>query len=264
MTQTVAELTQHPESLSKETLYGLREIVARYPYFQAARLLFLRNLFLLHDASFGEELRKAALFVPDRRVLFNMVEGGNYEIETVGRRIEDTEDELLTDTDRTQSLIDRFLNSGAGSAGEQQAAPRRKPTVADATTDYVAFLLDMEDAVPANKPTAQEAAGRSSRSTALINDFIENKPERIILPETPEEESESPQYDTTNTGNEEDYFTETLAKIYIKQGRYEKALEIILKLSLNYPKKSRYFADQLRFLQKLIINKQHNKQEKNV
>ena len=32
-------------------------------------------------------------------------------------------------------------------------------------------------------------------------------------------------------------FTETLAKIYIKQHRYDKALEIIKKLSLNYPKK---------------------------
>ena len=49
-------------------------------------------------------------------------------------------------------------------------------------------------------------------------------------------------------------FTETLAKIYIKQRRYGKALEIIKKLSLNYPKKNAYFADQIRFLEKLIIN----------
>ena len=46
----------------------------------------------------------------------------------------------------------------------------------------------------------------------------------------------------------------TLAKIYIKQHRYDKALEIIKKLSLNYPKKNAYFADQIRFLEKLIIN----------
>ena len=53
MQQRIHELIQHPERLDKDTLYGLRELVARYPYFQAARLLFLRNLFLLHDASFG-------------------------------------------------------------------------------------------------------------------------------------------------------------------------------------------------------------------
>lgn len=33
------------------------------------------------------------------------------------------------------------------------------------------------------------------------------------------------------------YFTETLARIYIKQGRYSKALEIIQRLYLEYPKK---------------------------
>ena len=58
---------------------------------------------------------------------------------------------------------------------------------------------------------------------------------------------------------DEDYFTETLAKIYIKQGRYTKAMEIIRRLSLKYPKKNRYFADQIRFLEKLIINNKNKK-----
>lgn len=47
---------------------------------------------------------------------------------------------------------------------------------------------------------------------------------------------------------------ESLAKIFIKQRRYERALEIISKLSLNNPEKSVYFADQIRFLQKLVYN----------
>ena len=53
---------------------------------------------------------------------------------------------------------------------------------------------------------------------------------------------------------DESYFTETLAKIYVKQQRYSKALEIIRRLNLKYPKKNAYFADQIRFLEKLIIN----------
>ena len=53
---------------------------------------------------------------------------------------------------------------------------------------------------------------------------------------------------------DDSYFTETLAHIYVKQKRYEKALQIIKNLSLKYPEKNVYFADQIRFLEKLIIN----------
>ncbi len=59
----------------------------------------------------------------------------------------------------------------------------------------------------------------------------------------------------TQSHNEnEALFSESLAKIYIQQRRYAKALEIIRKLSLNNPEKNVYFADQIRFLEKLIIN----------
>ncbi|MDE5573889.1 MAG: tetratricopeptide repeat protein, partial [Muribaculaceae bacterium] len=50
--------------------------------------------------------------------------------------------------------------------------------------------------------------------------------------------------------------SQSLAKIYVKQHRYDKAYEIISQLSLNYPEKSCYFADQLRFLKKLMITQQ--------
>ena len=76
------------------------------------------------------------------------------------------------------------------------------------------------------------------------------------LPQTPEDVQESEEEDV-----EEEYFTETLARIYIKQGRYQKALDIIGRLSERYPKKNAYFADQIRFLEKLIINS-NNKNKK--
>ena len=54
--------------------------------------------------------------------------------------------------------------------------------------------------------------------------------------------------------SDDTFFTETLAKIYIRQKKYDKALKIIKRISLKYPKKSAYFADQIRFLETLIIN----------
>ncbi|MBR2862298.1 MAG: tetratricopeptide repeat protein, partial [Bacteroidaceae bacterium] len=83
MNINICEYIDQPESLNKETLYKLRELVARYPYFQAARIMYLQNLFLLHDPNFGEELRRAAILLPDRRALFKMVESQNYELHPV-------------------------------------------------------------------------------------------------------------------------------------------------------------------------------------
>jgi len=60
----IAEYINHPERLDRDTLYELRSMLALYPYFQSARLLLLQNLFLLHDPSFDEELRRAAIYSP--------------------------------------------------------------------------------------------------------------------------------------------------------------------------------------------------------
>ena len=74
----IEELIRHPERMDRDTLYELRSMLALYPYFQTARLLLLQNLYLLHDASFDEELRRAAIYITDRRVIFQMIEAAHY------------------------------------------------------------------------------------------------------------------------------------------------------------------------------------------
>ena len=261
MDKTVAELIRHPEALGEDTLYGLRELVARYPYYQAARLLFLHNLFLLHDASFGAELRRAAVYLPDRRVLFRMVEGANYEIK---RKPSAAAKDKPRTGDRTQSLIDDFLSQTSEATREEL----RHPTVADAVSDYTAYLLQMDDAAPTEDGGGTEAT--ADRSAQLIEGFMENGGGRIRLPENPDP---APVPDTTDTpdtaaggaaetdeseAGEDGFLTMTLARIYIKQQRYEKALEIMRKVGAASPKKQAYFADQVRFLQKLIVNNSHS------
>ena len=81
--QRLYEWIKHPERLDRESLYELRSLLARYPYFQTARLLYLKTLVLLHDITFGEELRRAALYIADRRVLFSLVEGERYTLKAL-------------------------------------------------------------------------------------------------------------------------------------------------------------------------------------
>ena len=45
--------------------------------------------------------------------------------------------------------------------------------------------------------------------------------------------------------------TETLAKIYLKQQKYKKAIDAFRILSLKYPEKNAFFADQIKKIKKL-------------
>ena len=49
--------------------------------------------------------------------------------------------------------------------------------------------------------------------------------------------------------------TETLAKVYLAQKKYENAIQAYRILSLKYPEKSGFFADQIKRIQILQKNK---------
>ena len=108
----ITSLINHPERLNKETLYDLRSLLALYPYYQPARILLLKNLFLLHDSTFDEELRRAAVYITDRKILFDLVEGVHYQLLTKIDNIDKASKKKIREeeiNDRTTSLIDNFL-----------------------------------------------------------------------------------------------------------------------------------------------------------
>ena len=241
----LTELINHPERLDRDTLYELRSLLALHPYLQTARLLMLQNLYLLHDVSFDEELRKAALYVTDRKVIFQMIEAAHYQLRTSSTTSgKSAPASKKRQENRTVALIDNFLDSIPEE--EEPKDKKRRPTPADAAIDYVAYLLETENEQSLVDDTPQ------MKGQNLIDSFLQQEQGRIQLNELPMEPEEETMPDANN--EEEEYFTETLARIYIRQGRYQKALDIITRLSDKYPQKNVYFADQIRFLEKLIIN----------
>lgn len=209
----------------------------------------LQNLYILHDPSFDEELRRAAIYVTDRKMIFNMVEAAHYRLNT---KSSEKEKAAKPGESRTVALIDDFLDSIPADSDEDKNS-KRKPTPADAAVDYVSFLLETES--EEEKEATQKAPQLKGQD--LIDNFINNEGGKITLQEEPEfmpeieEEEEDKSADTVEQGG---YATEALARIYIKQGRYDKALEIMKKLDLSKAQKNIYFVDQIRFLEKLILN----------
>ena len=173
---------QHPETLNRDTLYELRILLAGYPYFQSLRLLYLKNLYILHDISFGGELRKAVLYIADRRQLFRLIEGDRYDVQARKKGVPLTE--VLKDepsVDRTLALIDAFL-----STVPEEVTAR---TSFDYSMDYTSYLLEE---TPATEQPAEETP--KLKGYELIDDFIEKsesdsplckKPLREEMPSSP-------------------------------------------------------------------------------
>ncbi|MFA6873868.1 MAG: tetratricopeptide repeat protein [Bacteroidaceae bacterium] len=254
-------LAQHPEELNRDTLYKLRNLLTRYPYFTLIRILYLHNLYLLREPSFNEELRLAALTTPDRARLFDLIEGPKYEskvTQPIKQKEQSDSVSIATKMDqesRTLSLINQFL---LGLPEKDNLTP------IDLSEEYTAYTLESEEKPPVKKEYIKTIAKQEKDEEEDIifseNNLDFEKKLEVSQPTEGKKKTKSKKAadDEEDEKDEKDldesYFTETLAKIYVKQKRYDKALEIIRSINLKNPKKSAYFADQIRFLEKLLQN----------
>ena len=116
----------------------------------------------------------------------------------------------------------------------------------------------------AAKKDLEEGVGIELKHQNLIDDFLSKAQDfdslkiKMDAPTTEivedEENIMSENEETDEELDDDFFFTQTLANIYIKQKKYDRAYEIIKRLSLNYPEKNSYFANQLTFLGKAIKN----------
>ena len=263
MQHHIIDYIRRPDTIDEDAIAQLQLIIQEHPYFHVARILLLQALYKQHAPTYDETLRRTAILVPSREAIFRLTEEPHYTHAEERKRYEDTAD---SSDSRTVSLIDNFLEA------QTPAKPVSHPI--DAAQDYIGYLLQQENMQGNHRQEALPLNGGG-----VVEDFLERETGRIVLNDNNddedtlenetgrnnlnkdnennvEEDETSDEKNQENNGNSE-ILTEIMAGIYIKQGKYENAVKIIRQLSLKYPKKNRYFADQIRFLEKLIINNKH-------
>jgi hypothetical protein len=266
--------------LSPKQTRELEDIIDEYPYFQAARSLYLKGLKNLNSHKYNNALKTTAAYTADREVLFDYITSDSFNqnqiADTLSGREPDLKEkdivseEVLPNPDAEvilgesdegalpQNLADaeQILNPKLFENKEEKESPVDESN-AEKVLDLgspINFTKNEKHSfaewlrLTANSPdkTTTKSLERQ-RKFDLLDKFIESKPK--IIPKEDLDAKVDIRESTKIDKNE--LMTETLAKVYLEQKKYKKAIQAFKILSLKYPEKSGFFADQIRAVKML-------------
>ncbi|MCQ2288413.1 MAG: hypothetical protein MJZ74_04885 [Muribaculaceae bacterium] len=224
----------------------LDSMMDEHPYFTTPILLYLKE----HGIEGNQDLlARLAIASPDRKALALQL---GEDVERFATFYTPEPEPKTPDTD---DAIDRFLtNFGSTNSKEVEAINN---AIFNPTPDYADILAAEAEKDPAAMQQPQ------SEQDKLINDFIADSMQRekavAQAPSQPHiEEKEKAEIAHESIDEPEhiddSMLQESLAKSYISKRKYAQALEILENINLRFPEKSIYFADQIRYLRKLVLN----------
>ena len=275
--QEVISILKDPAAISFEQTKALHEVLRKYPYFQAARAVRLKGLKNVNSLHYNKELKVTAAHTADRGVLFDFITSKEFNQNQIAVSIkkqgqheqEDPEPPKATAEDENLSL-DKALKmkvkeseqvfdpelfskrekDGKSSAGDN-SLEIGKPLSFDRNENHsFSEWLKLASARPINREglTSEEQEVKS-RKFELIEEFISKNP-RI----TPSKTTKKANLAEDGLTAPESLMTETLARVYLEQKNFKKAIQAYKILILKNPEKSGFFADQIRAIKKLQEN----------
>lgn len=268
-------LLENPRFVTPEQTNAIDEILESYPYFQAARVVQLEGFRQHKSYKYNNTLKTVAAYTANRSVLFDLITSDTLDIEETiekeKRLIDQTEvidaEEVITQEkqvkeavtipetteNKTIKKVEEELNIGKPlvfdisemhSFNEWLQLTNIKPIDRSETNKL------KEEKAPEFTPDIPTKTTKTDKDNRfdLIEQFIKNKPKIAASPT-----DENLDISVESTIENESLMTETLARVYLEQKKYDKAIQAFKILSLKYPEKSSFFADRIKaikFLQK--------------
>ncbi len=253
-----------PSALNERTLGELKEILDEYPYFQSAQLLYVRNLQQEHNFRFAGQLKTCAVYAADRAILFHLLNSSPSKQIKSGF-VEDNstlnhDDQLYFELSDGQT--EKVATSDQLVLTENHPDNNQIGLLNFEHTNKPYVFGEVENEAP--KPLAElakeighlslkkEMVNEPEQKDNLIDRFIKENPPFVVRKQMDSERIKSVDKQIDNTEEGEEFITETLARIYMKQGLYQKSIIAFQRLSLKYPEKSVYFARQIEEVTNLI------------
>ncbi|MGL2966559.1 tetratricopeptide repeat protein [Flavobacterium sp. XGLA_31] len=251
-------LLNKPDAINDRHAETLDNVLSAFPYFQSARVLKLKHMYNQDSFNYNYALKVSAAYTTDRSVLFDFitsdsfvsVQKGLYEkkleelmnMNVVGMEEVKVEYKELSVDPLEQSI----LTSIKEATPEEQKATEKlaigKPLEFSKNEKHsFQEWLQLSRLKPiVREETNPTVDSEKKKKLDLIDRFIENNPKISPISKDAVIPSIEPVAEDTSY-----LMTETLARVYLEQKKYSKAIQAYEILILKYPEKSSFFADRI-------------------
>ncbi len=267
-----------PEVYDDSIPEELEELVKQFPWFSTGAIILLFLSKMKSESDYNENLKKYILNIPNRSYTKRILQSGIYKTLKANDRHKAVEGStdlhsripgILNQVDNTEtnkiSVLedDSLLEFTASLKADINVPPESingdQGLVDQESPDDTLELDATEIPDTQNFDHWIEKFGGDSvieksplKKHGIIESFINSDPGVI---RADKEVRLKGDVSRNSTEEHEGFITDTLAKIYLKQGLYNKAIYAYEKLCLKYPEKSIYFASQIEEIKSLYIKK---------